>query len=392
MTIAAWKRMVPPAAWLYAAIVAVFLASVAQYYHRNTGFTEMIIFGDEFDGVVLPAVAAAPHYVHYRSPGYDGQFYAQLAVDPLLRDRRIDAALDNPPYRARRILFAWTAYLLGLGRPALVLKAYALQNIIAWLLLAWVLLRWFPPSVPRNLLPWAGCLFGAGLIWSVRFALVEGPGLLLLALAVAAIERGRPWLASGLMALVGLGRETNFIAAGLLVDRLPRRVRDGFVLAGRLFAAILPFLGWTFYVRSLYPGFTYSNPDSFAAPFSGYFLKWSTTVGQLQSSGWWDSGARFSLAALVSLTVQAGFLLARREWGSAWWRAGVAYCLLMPFLSTPVWEGEPGAVMRVLLPMSVAFNVMVVRSRWFWPLVIAGNLTVLHGIHMLNVPWFARLI
>ena len=88
--------------------------------------------------------------MHYQSPGYDGQFYAQLAVEPLLRNRRLDKALDTPPYRARRILFSWTAYVLGLGRPRWILKAYALQNIIAWLLLAWLLLRWFPPSAPRN--------------------------------------------------------------------------------------------------------------------------------------------------------------------------------------------------------------------------------------------------
>jgi hypothetical protein len=365
---------------------------MAQYYHRNTGFTDLINFGDQFEATRLPAVAEVPHFVHYQSPGYDGQFYAQLAVEPLLRDRRIDAALDTPPYRARRILFAWTAYLMGLGRPAWILKAYALQNILAWLLLAWVLLRWFPPSAPRNLVPWIGCLFGAGMMGSVRFALLEGPGLLVLALALASIERGKPWLASGLMALVGLGRETNFAAGGLLLDHVPRELRGGLALAGRLIVAILPFVAWTLYVRWVYPTFNYSNPDSFAAPFSGYLTKWSVTVAQLQSSGWWGSWARFNLAALLSLTVQACYLLARREWGSAWWRAGVAYCALLPFLSAPVWEGEPGAVMRVVLPMSVAFNVLVTRSRWFWPLAIAGNLSVLHGIHMINVPWIAALL
>jgi hypothetical protein len=378
--------------WAYTATVLIFLASVAQYYHRNTGFTSLICFGDEFEAARLPAVADAPHFVHYRSSGYDGQFYAQLAVEPLLRDRRIDAALDNPPYRARRMLFAWTAYLLGLGRPAWILKAYALQNILAWLLLAWVLLRWFPPSAPRNLVPWLGCLLGVGLIASVRFALTEGPGLLVLALAVAAMERGRPWLASGLMAMVGLGRETNFVASGLLLDRVPRSLRDVLIPAGRLIAAVLPFLLWTLYVRSLYPAFDYSNPASFAAPFSGYLNKWSVTIAQLGSSGWWGSWARFNLAALIGVTVQAGYLLARRDWSSAWWRAGVPYCLLMPLLSYAVWEGDPGAIMRVVLPMTVAFNVLVARSRYFWPLVIAGNLSVFHGIHMINVPWLATIL
>jgi len=378
--------------WAYVATVVVFLASLAQYYQRNTGFTTLISFGDQFEKTRLPAVIEVPHFVHYQSPGYDGQFYAQLAVEPLLRNRRLDRAIDSPSYRARRILFSWSAYALGLGRPAWILKVYALQNIVAWLLLAWVLLRWLPPSALRNAVAWIGCLFGVGLIFSVRFALTEGPGLLLIALAVIAIERGRPWLASGLMALVGLGRETNFIAGGLVVDRFPKSWRDAVGLAMRGLLVVAPFALWFAYVRSVFPPLAASDAANFAAPFSGYLSKWEFTLTQLQASGWWGSWARFNLVALVSLTVQAAFLLARREWGNAWWRAGVPYALLMPLLSYSIWEGDPGAIVRVVLPMSVAFNVLVVRSRWFWPLVIAGNLTVVHGIHMIRVPWLAALL
>jgi hypothetical protein len=377
--------------WAYAAAIAVFLIALPQYYHRNTGFTELVWFGEPFEDARLPAVLDAPHYLHYQSPGYDGQFYAQLAVDPLLSNPRLGRALDAAPYRARRIFFSWTAYLLGLGRPAWILKAYALQNILAWLLLAWVLLRWFPPSAPRNLVPWVGCLFGVGLIMSVRFALTEGPGLIVLALAVAAMERGRPWLASGLMAMVGLGRETNLVAGGVLIDRVPRRWREALVLVGRGLAAVLPVAAWFLYVRWVFPPLAASDAANFAVPFSGYLTKWSVTLAQLATSGWWGSWARFNLAALIAVTVQAGYLLARRDWSSAWWRAGVPYCLLMPLLSYPVWEGDPGAIMRVVLPMTVAFNVLVVRSRYFWPLVIAGNLSVFHGIHMINVPWLATM-
>ena len=386
------RRGRPAAAWAYVAVAAIFLASLAQYHHGRTGFTSLIWFGDQFEDGLLPAVAAAPHFVHVRSSGYDGQFYAQLAVDPLLRDPRLGRALDAAPYRARRIFFSWTAWAFGLGRPAWILQVYALQNVAAWLLLAWVLLRWFPPAAPRSLLPWIGCLFGVGMIMSVRFALTEGPGLLVLALAVAAVERGRPWLASGLMAVVGLGRETNFVAGGLLLDRLPGSWRSAAGLAARGLAALLPFAAWFLYVRWVFPPLAASDAANFAAPFSGYLQKWLVTIGQLQASGWWGSWARFNLFALVSVTVQAVYLLSRREWSSAWWRAGAAYCLLLPFLSYPVWEGDPGAVMRVALPMSVAFNVLVAGSRWFWPLAVAGNLTVLHGIHMINVPWVATLL
>ena len=60
--------------------------------------------------------------------------------------------MDLAPYRARRILFSWTAFLLGLGRPAWILEAYALQNVAGWLLLAALLTRWMPlTSAVRSL-------------------------------------------------------------------------------------------------------------------------------------------------------------------------------------------------------------------------------------------------
>ena len=86
--------------------------------------------------------------------------------------------MDLAPFRARRILFSWTAYALGLGRPAWILEAYALQNVVAWLMLALLLTRWLPPAAPVAALAlWIACLFSHGLLWSVRFALLDGPSL-----------------------------------------------------------------------------------------------------------------------------------------------------------------------------------------------------------------------
>jgi hypothetical protein len=375
----------------YAAAVVAFLVSLPQYHQRTTGFTELICFGDQFDSTALRAVYDAPHVVHYKSSGYDGQFYAQLAVVPLLRDRRLDHALDSPPYRARRILFPWVAYVMGLGQPARILKAYALLNIIAWLLLAVLLLRWFPPSRARNFVPWFGCLFGVGIANSFRFALLEGPSMVIVALAVWAIERNRTWLAAGLMGLAGLARETNVLASGLLVRKIPRTWRELATLAGQACVVALPFLVWAAYVRSVYPAFNLSNPDSFTRPFSGYLLKWAEVVSDVSRFGWHTFG-RYNVALMIAITVQAGYLALRWDWRSPWWRVGAVYCLFLPFLSYAVWGGYPGAAPRVLLPIAFAFNAQVVKSRWFWPLAILGNLSVWHGIPMIGVPWISKLL
>ena len=378
------RKATAVAALLYIAAAAVFGISIRQFSHRRTGFTYLINFGDQFYGNVLPAVRAVPHFT-FPGAGYDGQWYAQLAFEPLLRDRAIDKALDTPPYRARRILFAWTAYVGGLGQPRMILKAYALQNIIAWVVLAVLMLRWFPPTAPRHFLPWFGCLFGAGLSLSIRNALLEGPSMMVMALAILAIERNRSVLGSCVMGLAGLGRETNLLGSGMLVEELPKTPRQVLKTGGALLMAIGPFVLWSLYVRSVYPDFNYSNPASFGVPFSGYAKTWVETISELRAGGW-NSYARFTLVALVSLTTQAAYLLARRDWKSPWWRMGVVYAVFMPLLSPLVWEGYPGAAVRVLLPMSFAFNVLVVKDRWFWPLVILGNVSVLDGVAELRPP------
>ena len=57
----------------------------------------------------------------------------------------------------------------------------------------------------------------------------------------------------------------------------------------------------------------------------------------------------------------------------------------MMLLGPSVWQGYPGAATRVLLPMTVAFNILLLRNRMFWPLFVAGNLLVVPGLAALNL-------
>lgn len=364
--------------WLGLHVLAVLalLASVLREYRPETGLTALIQFGSEFDAQALPEVRQAPHYVHPGSWGYDGQFYAQLAVAPGLRHPGLADAIDAPSYRGRRILFAWTAYVGGLGQPARILQAYAWQNVVAWLVLAGLLLQWCPMGSARHFAAWFACLFTTGAIASVRLALTDGPSMLLIAAAVLATERGRSGLALALAAVSGLGRETNVLAAAVLPP--PADVRGPAVAryAARGALVLLPLLAWLAYVRVMLGGAD-TGIETLAWPLHGYLEKWTTTVGELRRLGWW-SDARFSLFVLVSLTVQAGYLACRwRLWRQhPWWRVGTAYAGLMAVAGVSVWDGHPGAITRVVLPMTVAFNLLILRERRFWPLVVLGNLPV----------------
>ena len=81
----------------YVAVAIAFLAVVASYYRPGGGFTAFIEFPAARHLGELPRVRRAPHVDEPAGGGYDGQFYAQLAVDPFVRDPEIDRALDNPP-------------------------------------------------------------------------------------------------------------------------------------------------------------------------------------------------------------------------------------------------------------------------------------------------------
>jgi hypothetical protein len=133
-----------------------------------------------------------------------------------------------------------------------------------------------------------------------------------------------------------------------------------------------------------------AGPRNFGVPLAGWAGKWSATIGRVFESDP-DPLIWSSLLALVALTTQAAALACWwRERppadpsGSgpeprAWWRVGISFAALMLVAGAAVWEGDPGAVTRVLLPMTVAFNVLLPGRSHFWPLWIAGNANLMFG-------------
>jgi hypothetical protein len=366
------------------ALCALLLASVAQFYHPGVGFSALLIIpaGHEDE---IPALQRIPHYEYPPQIAYDGSMYVQLAMDPLLRDPAIDRALDAPAYRARRILFCWTAYAMGLGRPAWILQTFALQNVLSWLILAWLITRWFPLTTPRFFALWVGSMFSHGLLMSMRMSLLDGPSLLLLASAVAASERGRRWLASVGLAIAGLGRETNLL--GALALPWPVGWRGWLKTAGAGTLIVLPLVIWQDYIWSIYRGTSASaGADQLALPFTAYAHKWRVTIEQLRRGGF-VSPAGHTLFVLLSVTVHVVFLARTRAWREPWWRIAAAFALLIMSADWGVWEGHPGAVTRIALPLKIGFNVLLARypPPFFWAWFLVGNLDLVAPHHSLPI-------
>src|SRR5262245_55254971 len=366
-------------------LCALFLRAVAEFYHPETGFTALIGLPPADTGV-SQALRAVPYYSHPASASYDGQFYVQRALDPLVRDPDVDHAMDLAPFRARRILFSWTAYALGAGRPAWILEAYALQNVVCWLVLAALLVRWFPLRGPRDLALWTACLFSHGLLWSVRFSLLDGPSLVLIVLAVIAVERGRPLLSAAITGVSGLGRETNVLA--FLAQPWPRGARGwarGAVAAG---LALLPLLVWQDYLRSIYRSTSAAASQMFAIPGSAYLQVMSQLIAATRQAGIL-SLTSLQLYLLLALSAQALYLVIGRDIQSPWWRIGAGYVLMALLLDRYIWDPVNGGITGVLLPLTVGFNVLLSgekRPAHFWMWFAAGNL------HLLSAPWVMPVV
>jgi len=105
---------------------------------------------------------------------------------------------------------------------------------------------------------------------------------------------------------------------------------------------------------------------------------------------WGSRGFNFQtrgdFLVLVALTTQALFIAMRPRVRELWWRIGAAYACLMVFLGPAVWEGFPGAAPRVLLPLTLAFNILVPRRRAWWIVLLLGNLSVLVSPDALPLP------
>ncbi|HKB58399.1 MAG TPA: hypothetical protein VKC51_12510 [Lacunisphaera sp.] len=377
----------PGVALGYAALVVLFVWTLAQFYIPGKGLSYLIAFGAKQENARLSKVRKLDYFVARASDGYDAQYYVQVAMDPSLQNRELRQAVDSLPYRARRILFSATAYVLGFGRPGWILQAFALQNVLCWFLLAGLLLHWFPPRSWDNFLRWTGIVFSFGVCVSCRNALFDGPSLLLIAWGVYLLEKGRPWGATAVLALSGLGKETNLLGSAALLPKTADGGRAWGLAMARGLLTALPLALWILYIALAVGGkMDDLGARNFDLPFVAYLRKW-----QEIGDGWADvsvvnAGPLWSLLMLVALTVQFLFLMLRPQWDKAWWRIGLSFALLMIFLGDAVWEGYPGAASRVLLPMQLAFNILVPAGRAWWLVLVLGNLTLLAAPATLESP------
>jgi hypothetical protein len=255
------------------AAVALFLLMAGRFWHPYYGFTRFLQLDEKRAGSAIGELRSLPHFTYGAGNDYDGAAYAQIAFHPLLDSPELATAIDSFPYRARRILGSALAWGLAGGAPGRIANTYAMLNMGVWLAFAWILWRLLPVSDMRSWAAWAGLMFSAGALFSVRLALTDLLAVTVFGSAMLLAERRRPAAALGLVGISGLARET----AGAGVVALWRGPWDSWKAwaknAALLVAAAAPLLVWIAYVRWR-AGPAPLDMSSFSWPLSGYLGKW----------------------------------------------------------------------------------------------------------------------
>ncbi len=379
-----------PPRWAFGAVAIVafaFLISVyARCWRRDGDLTRFINIGSELNLRGIAAWRAAPKYMDPDPAdrwGFDGQYYAEIALDPFLRDPGLPRAMDSVPYRARRILLPWLAALGGLGRPSWVLNAYAALNPLFWIAFAVLAVRLFRPHGWRGLAGLAAMLLTCGVVESLRRSLTDFPAFVLMTGAVLAGGcRG-----AGLLALAGLTREVDILGlAGLLETRPPwkRTLARDLALAA---LAAAPMALWFAYLAWRFRMHTSVDSDNLDWPFRAIAAKLASEGSVIRREGihWIRSYRNYELHALltiVSTLTQCFYLVRHPAWGSRLWRMAMPFALLFVCISGLAWE-DHFTVTRHALPFTLAFNALLAARpprRWLaW--FVLGNCFVPYGIY-----------
>lgn len=323
------------------------------------------------------ALADAPVLSPY---GYDGQFYAVLATDPLLLRRETRTHLDAPAYRAARVGAPLLAWLAGLGQPRAAVWMYLWACWLGALATTALVAAWL---IADGRSPWWALL--VGLSGGVAASLLRAtPDALALAWALGGLtarRRGSHDWAWGLLAAAALTRETMLLVAlGAAVGELAAGRRRQAALYA-LFPAGA-YAAWRGVVALLTGDSSVSTGSNLTVPFAWVGPK----LSHLFSGGAGNLGMELWGVLGVLAACGGAVVLARRAWREAPAAAYVFFAILAVLLSRQVMV-EAYAYSRVLLALPVlgvvaATSVGPLARLWLYFL---GAFQAVVGVAMVRV-------
>jgi glycosyltransferase involved in cell wall biosynthesis len=268
--------------------------------------------------------------------GNDGQQFLSIALDPAQSDPGTTAALDNPTYRGKRLLYPLLAWLLGLGQPGLILWTLGLINVACIGFAGGLVARW--AQMQQRSTQWGLAVLALPGYWitlSLDTADLLATTLLLTAAVGVQQQRLRPVGTSLTAAL--LTRETSLLAwaATGLMALWDRRWRWLVPLA----LVPVPLMAWSVWLRHRFDAIEDATLASlhFTWPFAGMLRKASQLLGLVQLPGVELAGVERLFDGLCfALWLFTLVLLAGAAWLSTTnrWLRLASGCYLLPALCT----------------------------------------------------------
>ncbi len=338
---------------------ALMLVTCVNVWSPVFGLTRFLSVGREFEQRGTATYRATPKYVTPARWGFDGQLYAEMALDPLLRDPQLKVALDNPPYRGHRILLRWLAWAGGLGRPAWVLTAYAALNPVFWLGYVALLYAIFRGRGWAGVAGFAAMVLTCGVIASAFRALTDFPAFVLMTLAAVLGGGG----GAAALALAALTPEINLFGLAGVLEFEPPWGRAFWKNLGRGALAAGPLALWWAYVHLRFPMHTSLAGRNFEWPFHAIFRKTVEVLAVIREGGidwpqFYKSTPLHALLTIIATLTQCLYLVTHPAWKNRLWRIGIVFVPLFVCIGYQVWYSH-FTVTRHALPITLAFNVLL---------------------------------
>lgn len=266
-----------------ASILVVIVVCFLFFFQFDSNITGFFRIGSRLP--LSPYLQSQSSKVYQNEGGYDGQYFLSIALDPLLQNKGTIAALDNPVYRYRRILYPLLGHLFGFGNPIVIPWIMVAINCIAIVLLVFFVSLIFQVYHHHS---WQA-LFTLAIpgIWlSLTFATADIISSLFLVAAIYYYRTDKPIFTSIALCLGCLTRETLLLAwiAVAIVSIIERKWR----VFKCLLWALIPFTLWNTYVLLRLPkvgdAVPLGNFDGlFLAAFNRFLTIPSGTMGWLQN-------------------------------------------------------------------------------------------------------------
>lgn len=279
-----------PGAVVVVVAIAYLLFLGSYLLREDLDISSFIAAGDRFADVTEtpPGIAVRPDSV-----GYDGQFYYRLALEPFPEQATgFGIRLDSPAYRQQRILYPLLVHVLMAGRIELVPWLMVLINFVGLCLLGWgggVLAQrggWHAQ--------WGALLaLYPGFLFTASRDLTEILAGVLLMGSVLAWQRRRIALATVLLALAVLAKETTLLLAGAAVLAAMWTWWTGRTQAPT------PTLSWRAYaLYGLLPLFVYMSWQ--------LYLAWHWEMGALAEGGGNVGSPFWGVARFIARMMETG--------------------------------------------------------------------------------------